>query len=190
MMITLTAVAMTVKIHVVPVAKEKAAPGLRNSRSCTRSPTTSIVRPSPRVRTAQVFTSWSRTTDWAAISFSRAAAWASCAGVAVGGGGGACGGAGMSPAPSGGTVEVGDGGTVLVVVVLARWALAPIRSFAATVSRLGPLNLGERVPGGGEQVSREAGHQRHQGVGLEVVLGDRKDGRERDPQLIRGQARG
>jgi signal transduction histidine kinase len=34
---------------------------------------------------------------------------------------------------------------VAVVVLLARWALAPIRSLTATVSRLGPLNLGERV---------------------------------------------
>src|SRR3954453_3682189 len=43
-------------------------------------------------------------------------------------------------------------GTVLVVLalvvvaLLARWALAPVRSLTATVSRLGPLNLGERVP--------------------------------------------
>jgi signal transduction histidine kinase len=35
---------------------------------------------------------------------------------------------------------------VAVVAVLARWALYPIRSLTATVSRLGPLNLGERVP--------------------------------------------
>src|SRR5206468_10156636 len=40
--------------------------------------------------------------------------------------------------------------TIAVVVGLARWALNPIRSFTATVGRLGPQNLGERVP-----VSRE-----------------------------------
>src|SRR3954453_11691499 len=33
-----------------------------------------------------------------------------------------------------------------VVVGLARWALNPIRAFTATVGRLGPQNLGERVP--------------------------------------------
>ena len=33
-----------------------------------------------------------------------------------------------------------------VVLALARWALSPIRQFTATVSRLGPQNLGERVP--------------------------------------------
>jgi len=33
-----------------------------------------------------------------------------------------------------------------VVIGLARWALNPIREFTATVSRLGPQNLGERVP--------------------------------------------
>ena len=36
--------------------------------------------------------------------------------------------------------------TVAVVIALARWALAPIREFSATVGRLGPQNLGERVP--------------------------------------------
>jgi signal transduction histidine kinase len=35
---------------------------------------------------------------------------------------------------------------VAAVVGLARWALQPIRAFTATVSRLGPQNLGERVP--------------------------------------------
>jgi signal transduction histidine kinase len=35
---------------------------------------------------------------------------------------------------------------VAVVIGLARWALNPIRSFTATVGRLGPQNLGERVP--------------------------------------------
>ena len=40
--------------------------------------------------------------------------------------------------------------TAAVVVALARWALNPIRDFTATVGRLGPQNLGERVP-----VSRE-----------------------------------
>ncbi|MDQ1705216.1 MAG: hypothetical protein QOF18_1582 [Frankiaceae bacterium] len=35
---------------------------------------------------------------------------------------------------------------VAVVVGLARWALNPIRAFTATVGRLGPQNLGERVP--------------------------------------------
>src|SRR3954466_13372121 len=35
---------------------------------------------------------------------------------------------------------------VAVVLGLARWALNPIRAFAATVARLGPQNLGERVP--------------------------------------------
>jgi signal transduction histidine kinase len=34
---------------------------------------------------------------------------------------------------------------LVVVAVLARWALAPLRALTATVSRLGPLNLGERV---------------------------------------------
>src|SRR3954453_16647511 len=33
-----------------------------------------------------------------------------------------------------------------VVIALARWSLNPIRSFSATVGRLGPQNLGERVP--------------------------------------------
>jgi len=33
-----------------------------------------------------------------------------------------------------------------VVIGLARWALNPIRAFTATVGRLGPQNLGERVP--------------------------------------------
>jgi signal transduction histidine kinase len=36
--------------------------------------------------------------------------------------------------------------TVAVVLGLARWALSPIRQFAETVGRLGPQNLGERVP--------------------------------------------
>ena len=36
--------------------------------------------------------------------------------------------------------------TVAVVIGLARWALNPIRAFSATVGRLGPQNLGERVP--------------------------------------------
>jgi len=35
---------------------------------------------------------------------------------------------------------------VVVMVGLTRWALSPIRAFTATVSRLGPQNLGERVP--------------------------------------------
>src|SRR3954468_4809364 len=35
---------------------------------------------------------------------------------------------------------------VAVVVGLAQWALNPIRTFTATVGRLGPQNLGERVP--------------------------------------------
>lgn len=34
---------------------------------------------------------------------------------------------------------------VAVVVGLTRWALAPIRTLTATVRRLGPMNLGERV---------------------------------------------
>jgi len=36
--------------------------------------------------------------------------------------------------------------SVGVVIALARWSLNPIRSFSATVGRLGPQNLGERVP--------------------------------------------
>src|SRR4051812_11830058 len=39
---------------------------------------------------------------------------------------------------------------VAVVVTLARWALNPIRALTATVGRLGPQNLGERVPLTGE----------------------------------------
>jgi len=39
---------------------------------------------------------------------------------------------------------------IAAVLGLARWALNPIREFTATVGRLGPQNLGERVP-----VSRE-----------------------------------
>src|SRR5436305_9966367 len=35
---------------------------------------------------------------------------------------------------------------VAVVIGLSRWALSPIRAFSATVARLGPQNLGERVP--------------------------------------------
>jgi signal transduction histidine kinase len=35
---------------------------------------------------------------------------------------------------------------VAVVMGLTRWALNPIRAFTATVGRLGPQNLGERVP--------------------------------------------
>ena len=35
---------------------------------------------------------------------------------------------------------------VAVLVGLTRWALQPIRTFTATVGRLGPQNLGERVP--------------------------------------------
>jgi signal transduction histidine kinase len=35
---------------------------------------------------------------------------------------------------------------VAVLVVLTRWILNPIRAFTATVGRLGPQNLGERVP--------------------------------------------
>lgn len=38
----------------------------------------------------------------------------------------------------------------VVVVLLARWVLAPVRALTATVARLGPLNLGERVPIDGE----------------------------------------
>ena len=41
--------------------------------------------------------------------------------------------------------------SVLVVIGLARWALSPIRGFTSTVGRLGPQNLGERVPVSGEQ---------------------------------------
>ena len=41
--------------------------------------------------------------------------------------------------------------TIAVVIGLARWALSPIRQFTATVSRLGPQNLGERVPVTSEQ---------------------------------------
>jgi signal transduction histidine kinase len=37
-----------------------------------------------------------------------------------------------------------------VVIGFARWALNPIREFTATVGRLGPQNLGERVPVSGE----------------------------------------
>ena len=36
--------------------------------------------------------------------------------------------------------------TVAVVIGFARWALSPIRELTATVGRLGPQNLGERVP--------------------------------------------
>lgn len=36
--------------------------------------------------------------------------------------------------------------TIAAVIGFARWALNPIRQFTATVSRLGPQNLGERVP--------------------------------------------
>jgi signal transduction histidine kinase len=39
---------------------------------------------------------------------------------------------------------------VAVIWALARWALQPIRTFTATVGRLGPQNLGERVPVTGE----------------------------------------
>lgn len=39
---------------------------------------------------------------------------------------------------------------VVVVVLFARWVLWPIRAFTATVGRLGPQNLGERVPATGE----------------------------------------
>jgi len=39
---------------------------------------------------------------------------------------------------------------VAIVVGLTRWALNPIRALTATVSRLGPQNLGERVPLSGE----------------------------------------
>jgi signal transduction histidine kinase len=35
---------------------------------------------------------------------------------------------------------------VAVIVGLTRWTLSPIRAFTATVGRLGPQNLGERVP--------------------------------------------
>ena len=44
-MATLATVATTVKIQVLPVANEKAAPGLRKSRSWTSSPTTSTRAP-------------------------------------------------------------------------------------------------------------------------------------------------
>src|SRR4051794_2945103 len=37
-----------------------------------------------------------------------------------------------------------------VVLALTRWALNPIRALTATVSRLGPQNLGERVPVAGD----------------------------------------
>lgn len=40
---------------------------------------------------------------------------------------------------------------VTVVIGLARWALNPIREFTAAVGRLGPQNLGERVPVSQEQ---------------------------------------
>ena len=36
--------------------------------------------------------------------------------------------------------------TIAAVIGFARWALNPIRQFTATVGRLGPQNLGERVP--------------------------------------------
>jgi signal transduction histidine kinase len=35
---------------------------------------------------------------------------------------------------------------IAAVVGLTRWILSPIRAFAATVARLGPQNLGERIP--------------------------------------------
>ena len=51
--------------------------------------------------------------------------------------------------------------TVSVVIGFARWALAPIREFKATVSRLGPQNLGERVP---------VSHERDETTALAVEL--------------------
>jgi signal transduction histidine kinase len=57
---------------------------------------------------------------------------------------------GYRPAVRGVIVGLLAVAAVAIVVGLARWALRPIREFTATVSRLGPQNLGERVP-----VSRE-----------------------------------
>ncbi len=57
---TTTASATSVSTHVMPVANENAAPGLRISRSCSRSPSSGTVRPDESRSTASALVTWSR----------------------------------------------------------------------------------------------------------------------------------
>src|SRR5688572_1459373 len=56
----ITPAARIVKIHVMPLASEKAAPGLRTNCHCSSSPSTGTTSPSARFVTTRYLESWSR----------------------------------------------------------------------------------------------------------------------------------
>src|SRR5215207_3914565 len=60
MMKVITPAARIVKIHVMPLASEKAAPGFRTNCHCRRVPSTGTTSPSVRLVTTRNLLSWSR----------------------------------------------------------------------------------------------------------------------------------
>ena len=70
MMMATTQEAMSAKIHVCPVAKEKAAPGLRTRTSPSARPNSAVCRPSDRAESAHCLEAWSTTMTMIATSHS------------------------------------------------------------------------------------------------------------------------
>ena len=68
MMIATTKDAMSAKIHVCPVAKEKAAPGLRTRTSPRARPSSAVCRPSDSAESAHCLVTWSTTMTMSATS--------------------------------------------------------------------------------------------------------------------------
>ena len=60
MMNMITPAAMIVKIHVMPLASENAAPGFRTNWNCSSGPSTGTVSPSVRFVTTRNLLNWSR----------------------------------------------------------------------------------------------------------------------------------
>ena len=70
MMMATTKEAMSAKTHVCPVAKEKAAPGLRTRTSPSARPSSAVCSPSARADSTQCLVAWSTTTMTTATSHS------------------------------------------------------------------------------------------------------------------------
>ena len=69
-MMATTQEAMSAKIHVCPVAKEKAAPGLRTRTRPSARPNSAVCRPSDRAESAHCLEAWSTTITMIATSHS------------------------------------------------------------------------------------------------------------------------
>ena len=70
MMTATTNEAMSAKIHVCPVAKEKAAPGLRTRTNPSARPSSAVCRPSDSTESAHCLETWSTTMTMTATSHS------------------------------------------------------------------------------------------------------------------------